>query len=110
MSNKEKRNINVEWLVISCISKNNNINNVEEVAILTSSQLFSLSLSHSSTSGNAETASRCPHCRPLTIFFFFYSSVYTLTMHVCMLTHTYKRKEGREKERLKQQKKSFLLT
>jgi hypothetical protein len=110
MSNTERKNPQVDELVISCISKHNkNVNNAEEAATLTSSPLFSFSLA----SGNAETTSRCPHCRPLTIFFFFfffYSPVDTLTMYVCSRTRTNVKKKGRESERLKQQKKSFLLT
>jgi len=69
MSNIERKNREVDCLLTSCISKNNNVNKAEEESILISSQLFSLFLSHSITTGNAETTSRCPHCRPLTIFF-----------------------------------------
>jgi hypothetical protein len=69
MSNTERKKYKSRMLVIFCISKNNNINKAEEedsyINII--SQLFSLS--HSSIARNAETTTRCPHCRPLTIFF-----------------------------------------
>ncbi len=102
MSKIERKKIKVEWLVISCISKNNNINKAEEAAILTSSQLFSFTL----------ILSPLVMLKPqvvvlivvLLLFFFFYSSLYMLTMHVCMLTHTYKRKEERERERERETK------
>jgi hypothetical protein len=45
MSNTERKDIKVEWLVISYISKNNHINKAREDAILTLSLLFSLYLS-----------------------------------------------------------------
>ena len=99
MSNIERKDMRIDRLVISFISKNNHINKAREDAILSSSLLFSLYLSLSLNSGTTETASRCPHCRSLTTFFFFYSSVYMLTIHVCVLTHTYNRKEERERER-----------
>lgn len=53
--------------VISCISKNNNIYKMKEDAVLTSSRLHSLVLSIGAS--KAQPSSRCPHCRPLGIFF-----------------------------------------
>jgi len=44
MSNTERKNRQVDELVISCITKNNDVNNAEELTILTSSLLFSFSL------------------------------------------------------------------
>jgi hypothetical protein len=44
MSNTERKNRQVDELVISRITKNNDVNNAEELTILTSSLLFSFSL------------------------------------------------------------------
>jgi hypothetical protein len=79
MSNTERKDMKVERLVISCISKSNNINKTNErCCINVISTVFSPFFS--TAPRNAETTSRCPHCRSSTIFF---SSSSSSPLYIC---------------------------
>ena len=73
---------------------------MKEDAVLTSSRLHSLVLSFGAS--QAQPSSRCPHCRPLGIFFPF-------TLSLSLLTDWLARAHV-ERRRRETEKKCFLLT
>ena len=108
MSNTERKNLQVVGLVIYCISKNNQRQQCGGgtslyIDIISQTVFFlSLFLLYSITSSNAETTSRCPHCRPLTIFFLLLLLSCRYVDYACMYAHAhvrYVKKKGGERER-----------